>query len=85
MLKSAQGARPNPLLLCPTTAGYDLLSVGYALRGQLTKVLEQIYDADHLLGVIYTLDDEDDWRDPRVWIKANPMIGISPKLDYVVN
>ncbi len=85
VLKSAQGARPNPLLLCPTTAGYDLLSVGYALRGQLTKVLEQIYDADHLLGVIYTLDDEDDWRDPRVWVKANPMIGISPKLDYVVN
>ena len=28
-------------LLCPTTAGYDLLSVGYALRTTLTKVLEE--------------------------------------------
>ena len=26
VLKSSQGARANPLLLCPTTAGYDLLS-----------------------------------------------------------
>lgn len=83
VLKSAQGARPNPLMLCPTTAGYNLLSVGYALRGQLTKVLEGVFEADHLLGVIYTLDDEDDWREERNWIKANPMIGVSPKLDYL--
>lgn len=83
VLKSAQGARSNPLLLCPTTAGYDLLSVGYALRGQLVKVLEGIFEADHLLGIIYTLDPDDDWRSPKVWIKANPMIGISPTRDYV--
>lgn len=85
VLKSAQGARTNPLMLCPTTAGYDLLSVGYALRGQLTKVLERIYETDHLLGSIYTLDDNDDWRDASVWLKANPMLGISPKLDYLMN
>ena len=83
VLKSAQGARVNPLMLCPTTAGYDLLSVGYALRTAVTKVLQQVFDADHLLGIIYTLDDGDDWRDERVWIKANPLIGITPTLDWV--
>lgn len=83
VLKSAQGARENPLLLCPTTAGYDLLSVGYALRTTLTKVLQQVFQADHLLGAIYTIDEGDDWRDERVWIKANPMLGITPKLDNV--
>jgi phage terminase large subunit-like protein len=83
VLKSAQGARTNPLLMCPTTAGYDLLSVGYALRGQVTKVLQRVYEADHLLGIIYTLDENDDWRDPRVWRKANPMLGVSPKLEWV--
>lgn len=83
VLKSAQGARANPMLLCPTTAGYDLLSVGYALHQQLEKVLEGIFEADHLFGTIYAIDEADDWRDPRVWIKANPMLGISPKLDYV--
>src|SRR5262249_37395469 len=83
VLKSAQGARVNPLLLCPTTAGYDMLSVGYALRTTVTKVLQQVIDADHLLGVIYTLDEGDDWRDPRVWVKANPMLGITPRLEWV--
>jgi len=83
VLKSAQGARLNPLLLCPTTAGYDLLSVGYALRTTVTKVLDGVFEADHLLGVIYTLDEGDDWRNPQVWIKANPMIGVTPTVDWV--
>jgi phage terminase large subunit-like protein len=83
VLKSAQGARPNPLLLCPTTAGYDLLSVGYALRTTLTKLLQQVFEADHFLGIIYTLDEGDDWRDARVWVKANPMLGITPTLEWV--
>jgi phage terminase large subunit-like protein len=83
VLKSAQGARRNPLLVAPTTAGYDLLSVGYALRTQLTKVLQRVFDADHFLGVIYTLDEDDDWRDERSWHKANPMLGITPSLEWV--
>jgi phage terminase large subunit-like protein len=83
VLKSAQGARPNPLLLCPTTAGYNQLSIGYALRTTLCKVLEGVIEADHVLGLIYTLDEGDDWRDERVWIKANPMLGITPSLDYL--
>jgi phage terminase large subunit-like protein len=85
VLKSAQGARKNPLLLCPTTAGYNLLSVGYALRMTVTKVLEHVVTVEHLLGIIYTLDEGDDWRDERVWIKANPMIGITPALEWVRN
>jgi phage terminase large subunit-like protein len=83
VLKSAQGARINPLMLCPTTAGYDLLSVGYALRTTLTKVLQQVFDAEHFFGLIYTLDDGDDWRDARVWEKANPMIGVTPTREWV--
>jgi phage terminase large subunit-like protein len=83
VLKSAQGARKNPLLLCPTTAGYNQLSVGYALRTTLTKVLDGIFEADHLLGVIYTLDAGDDWRDETVWIKANPMLGVTPTIEWM--
>ncbi len=85
VLKSAQGARTNPLMLCPTTAGYDLLSVGYALRTTLTKVLQQVFDAEHFLGLIYTLDEGDDWRDAQVWEKANPMIGTTPTRDWVAS
>ena len=83
VLKSAQGSRRNPLLLCPTTAGYDLLSVGYALRMTLTKVLQQVYESDHFFGLIYTLDEADDWRDEGAWLKSNPMFGITPTRDWV--
>lgn len=83
VLKSAQGARANPLLLAPTTAGYNLLSVGYALRTTLTKILQGVFAAEHFLGLIYTLDEGDDWRHEARWIKANPMLGITPTLDWV--
>jgi len=84
VLKSAQGARANPLLLCPTTAGYDLLSVGYALRTALMKVLEEVFVAEHFFGVIYALDEGDNWRDEVVWSKANPMLGAgTPLIDQV--
>ncbi len=83
VLKSAQGARRNPLMLCPTTAGYDLLSIGYALRTTLTKILEQVYTAEHFLGIIFTLDEGDDWRDETTWIKANPTYGITPTTKWV--
>lgn len=83
VLKSAQGARTNPLLLAPTTAGYDLLSVGYGLRTTLTKVLQRVFENDHFFGLIYTLDEGDDWRDERVWPKSMPMLGKTPTIDYV--
>ena len=83
MLKSAQGARLNPLMACPTTAGYDVLSVGYAMRTTTIKVLEQIVTAEHHLGIIYALDEGDDWRDETVWPKAMPMIGITPTREWV--
>jgi phage terminase large subunit-like protein len=83
VLKSAQGARTNPLLLAPTTAGYDLLSVGYGLRTTLTKVLQGIFENDHFFGLIYTLDEADDWRHEASWVKAMPMLGVTPTLDYV--
>jgi phage terminase large subunit-like protein len=83
VLKSAQGARRNPLLLAPTTAGYDLLSVGYALRQTVQKVLQQVLTNDNLLGIIYALDEADDWRDEKTWAKANPSIGVTPTLEWV--
>jgi phage terminase large subunit-like protein len=83
VLKSAQGARDNSLMLCPTTAGYDLLSVGYAMHQTVRKILQGVVEAEHYLGVIYAIDyeDGDDWQDERVWPKANPMLGVTPKLD----
>jgi phage terminase large subunit-like protein len=83
VLKSAQGSRRDPMLIGPTTAGYALTSVGYALRGTAIKVLEGTIASDHFFAVLYELDEGDDWRDETTWIKSCPMIGTSPTLEYV--
>lgn len=97
VLKSARGARKNPLSWYVTTAGYNVQGVCYEQRTFLEKVLEGVFDADHYFGVIYTLDrrdvatgdvdddsdaeQADDEFDERVWIKANPNLGVSVSLE----
>ncbi len=83
VLKSAQGSRVDPMLMAPTTAGYSLTSVGYALRSTAMKLLEGVIEADHLFAALYELDEGDDWKDETTWIKASPMIGVTPTLEYV--
>lgn len=81
VLKSAFGARKNPLMLRITTAGVNVLGVCYEQRTLVTKILDDIIQADHYFGIIFTLDDGDDELDPTKWIKANPMLGITPTLE----
>ena len=83
VLKSAQGARTNPAMWAPTTAGYNLVSVGYALRSTAQKILDGVLESPHTFAVLYELDEADDWKDEAVWEKALPMIGVTPSLDYV--
>jgi len=92
VIQSARGSRSNRLLWIITTAGFDTNGVCYEQRTYLTKVLESILEADHYFGIIYTLDEEevdgegkvirpaDDPYDERVWVKANPMLGVTPSL-----
>jgi phage terminase large subunit-like protein len=83
VLVSAMGARPDGMIWCPTTAGYNLTSVGYALRSTAQKILDGVIASDHTFVVLYELDEGDDWKDESTWVKAAPMIGITPTLDYV--
>jgi phage terminase large subunit-like protein len=53
VLKSAQGARRHAALWAPTTAGYSLTSVGFALRSQAMKILDGIIESDHTFCVLY--------------------------------
>jgi len=44
-------------------------------------VLDGVIEDDTWLGLIFTIDEDDLWHDPKVWRKANPNLGISVKLD----
>lgn len=83
VFETAMGARAQPLLLVITTAGTNRAGICYELRTYLTKVLLGTVADDRQFGVIYTIDDDDDWTDERSWIKANPNWGVSVMPEYV--
>lgn len=81
VIDSATGARSQPLIMMITTAGSDTAGICYEQRDYTTKVLEGTIVDETWFGVIFALDDEDLWHDPKVWRKANPNLGISVKTD----
>jgi phage terminase large subunit-like protein len=80
VLRSAAGARKNPLFLYTTTEGYENPGPWAEVRSFAFQVLEEIVDADHFLAVYYALDEEDSDFDETKWIKANPLLGVSVTL-----
>lgn len=81
LLETATGARRNPLMLAITTAGFDRQSLCWTQHEYTRKVLDGIVDDDSWFGIIFTLDEDDDWQDEANWIKANPNLDVSKKRD----
>jgi phage terminase large subunit-like protein len=77
VLDTATGARLQPLLFPITTAGSDIGGICYEKLMYLHKVLEGTLVDEQFFGVEYTLDEDDDWRLPAAWQKANPNYGVS--------
>lgn len=80
VLKSAAGARRNPLFLFTTTEGYETPGPWPELRRFAQQVLQGIVKADHFFGVIYAIDEKDDDFDAAAWGKANPLMDVNPIL-----
>jgi len=77
VLRTAFGARRQPLLWSITTAGWNQQSIWWEMRSYATNVLTGITDDDSLFCYVATLDAGDDWRDEAVWPKGNPNLGVS--------
>lgn len=88
VLKSAAGARLNPLFLYTTTEGYESPGPWVEIRHFAKQLLNGIVSADHFLVLYYALDDDDkenkiigdDDFDESKWIKANPLMEVNPIL-----
>ncbi len=81
VIETATGARRQPLMFAITTAGYDRQSLCWTQHEYTEKVLDGVIQDDSWFGLIFTLDADDDWNDERVWIKANPNLHVSKKVD----
>lgn len=80
VLRSAAGARSNPLFLLTTTEGYESPGPWPELREFAKRVLRGAAEADHYLFIYCAIDEDDDELDERVWIKANPLLDVLPAM-----
>jgi phage terminase large subunit-like protein len=77
-LDTANGKREGSLLWVITTAGSDQAGICYEVRTYVTRILDGTVEDESVFGIIYTIDDDDDWAaGPDVWRKANPNWGVS--------
>lgn len=84
VIDTGTGARRQPLIWIITTAGDDRTATVYAdERDYAEKVVLRILEDDSYFAYIATLDEGDRWDDEKVWIKANPNLGISIKIDDI--
>ena len=82
VIESGTGARENPLTIGITTAGDGSRESIYAeLKKRTEDVLNGAIDDDAWYGMLFNLDDGDDWRDEAVWPKANPNLGVSVNIE----
>lgn len=90
VLVSGMGNRQQPIIFCATTAGFSKEKWYYRLRESLIDNVSTNNDPS-TIAMIYTLDKDDDWTDPKVWQKSVPSLRSSStpngtvEYDYMVD
>lgn len=82
-MQTGMGARSQPLMLVITTAGSDIAGPCFLHQGELQKILEGVVENDQRFGIIFTIDDGDDWTSEDALRKANPNYGISVDAEFL--
>lgn len=77
VMKSALGARRQPMILSISTAGYINDSIYDELFKRSTSVLKGNSKERRLLPFLYMIDDVEKWNDLEELRKANPNMGVS--------
>ena len=84
VMKSAMGARPDGLLLSCTTSGYVNDGIYDELMKRSTRFLLGESKETRLLPFLYMIDEVDKWNDINELRKANPNLGASVTVDYLL-
>lgn len=84
VVKNSTDAREQSLILYITTAGYQLDGPLMDYYERATDVLEGVIDDERTFYYMAELDEEDDIDDPSCWIKANPSLGVTIKLEKLI-
>ncbi len=82
VMKSAFGARKQPLILSISTAGYLNDGIYDELIKRSTSLLNGNSDELRLLPFLYMIDDVEKWDDIEELKKANPNMGVSVSVEF---
>ena len=82
VMKSALGARTQPMILSISTAGYVNDGPYDELMMRSTAVLLGNSEERRLLPILYIIDDVSKWDDIEELKKANPNMGVSVSEDF---
>lgn len=84
VMRSAMGARPDSFILASSTSGYVNDSIYDELIKRSTRFLLGDSKETKLLPLLYMIDDIDKWNDLNELKKANPNLGVSVSVDYML-
>lgn len=84
VMKSALGARKQPMILSISTAGYVNDGPYDELLTRSTACLLGNSEERRLLPILYIIDDEQKWDDITELKKANPNMGVSVSEDFFI-
>ena len=84
VVETGTGKRDNSLLWVITTAGSNRAGICYEVRTFVTKLLDRVFEDDSQFGIIFGLDDGDDWASEAALVKANPNWGISVRAEVLL-
>ena len=76
-------SRRQPLLFAISTAGIYSQGICWQEHQRAQAVLDGAYEDDSLFAYISHAEKEDDWTAEETWAKANPSLGVTPKLDFL--
>lgn len=85
VMKSGMGARPEGLILSCTTSGYINDSIYDEMVKRATRFLLGDSKERRLLPFLYMIDDLDRWNDINELRKANPNLGVSIPVDFMLS
>ena len=85
VMKSALGARTQPMILSISTAGYINDSIYDELMKRSTSFLKGNSKERRLLPFLYIIDDVEKWNDLTELRKANPNMGVSVQESFFVD
>lgn len=80
---TGSASRSQPLHVIITTAGDDKSTLWLEDYNYTKQVVSGVIKDESLFGLVFELDEADEPGDESVWIKANPNLGVSVRLDYL--